>query len=472
MNEDDGMEEINIKSLLEQNYIIVCDTNVYLNVYRYSPEFTEFSMKCLNEIRGKIVVPATVDIEYRKHCKSEYFAMKNRVKKATSNILSQIDLSKKKISNTCDLLKSLQYPDIDELSEKLEDSMITAEQEVENFFEDRSVLEQIADAWGKKDLISELFEEVVCERRIAPFSQSELYSICENGEERYKKQIPPGFKDAKNKDGIRKYSDLIIWKEIISYAKKNQLNIIFVTDDVKPDWWESENVFHPSLIKEFKEDTGKEILPFTSVSFYAQVANDYHIDKTDAIDIALRLTDKDYFERVEESVFERVNDNITYSGESLIESFSAHIGTEGIDELEVIDHEFIEAEQIDREDDRIIYQFKFYVEAEGTSFDYWGRDDDTKQVILSPGAYHKFEGNIIVEVQRTIETFIDYNDDSDFESVEIVSGELKEIEYKPYSDADYDDVPDAYDTCPDCGKQINHENDAGTGFCIECSPNH
>ena len=107
------MEEIDIKSLLEQNYVIVCDTNVYLNVYRYSPEFTEFSMKCLNEIKGKIVIPATVDIEYRKHCKSEYFAMKNRVKKATSNILSQIDSSKKKISNTCDLLKSLQYPDID-----------------------------------------------------------------------------------------------------------------------------------------------------------------------------------------------------------------------------------------------------------------------------------------------------------------------------------------------------------------------
>lgn len=206
---------MNIKELLSQNYIIVCDTNVYLNVYRYSPEFTDFAMSCLRVIKDSIIVPSTVDIEYRKHRRTNYYAMKKRVKKASDNIKNQIDSSKQKISNTCELLASLQYPDIDELNEKLLTGLENLEIDLENFFDDRSVLEQIADAWGERDYINELFGEIVSLKRMDAFSQEKLYAICEEGEERYKKSIPPGFKDAKEKDGIRKYSDLIIWKEII-----------------------------------------------------------------------------------------------------------------------------------------------------------------------------------------------------------------------------------------------------------------
>ena len=36
-------------------------------------------------------------------------------------------------------------------------------------------------------------------------SQEDIYVWCEEGETRYKKEVPPGFKDAKNKDGVRKY---------------------------------------------------------------------------------------------------------------------------------------------------------------------------------------------------------------------------------------------------------------------------
>ena len=101
------------------------------------------------------------------------------------------------------------------------------------------------------DYIYKIVEDIHNSRGMVPFSQDQLYHICDEGEERYEKSIPPGFKDKKDKDGIRKYSDLIIWKEIINYAKENQLDIIFVTDDVKADWWEKESEFHPKLINEF-----------------------------------------------------------------------------------------------------------------------------------------------------------------------------------------------------------------------------
>lgn len=462
------MDVMNIKEILSTfDCVVIFDTNVYLNIYRYSPEFTDFALKCIDEIKGNVIVPATVDMEYRKHRKSEYFAMKKRVQKASENIKSQVESSTKKIKNSCELLKSMQYPDIDELSKSLNLKLIELENEVEKFFEDRSVLDQIADYWNGKDLVNELFKEIIKNGSMDPFSQEELYAICEEGEGRYEKQIPPGFKDAKNKDGIRKYSDLIIWKEIIKYAKENKVNVIFVTDDAKADWWEENNIFHSMLIEEFERETGKIIHPYMSVSFYSKVSEDFGIRKTDAIEIALRLTDSDYFDRVEEKVFDKILGDIVWSRDSLIDTYSSHIGTEGIDELDVISNEFVEAHQIERHNSEIVYQFKYTVEAEGISYDYWGRDDDTKELILSPGAYHRFMGTILVNVTRELETFIDYGEDSDFETVEIVSGDLKEIEYENYS-TDESDAPEGYTYCPHCGNPMNFENDAGTGFCVEC----
>lgn len=38
------------KLLNEENYVIIPDTNVLLNIYRYSPEFSEFGIQCLERV--------------------------------------------------------------------------------------------------------------------------------------------------------------------------------------------------------------------------------------------------------------------------------------------------------------------------------------------------------------------------------------------------------------------------------------
>lgn len=85
------------------------------------------------------------------------------------------------------------------------------------------------------------------------FSKSELKEIFAEGEERYSLNIPPGYTDVNkiNKDTgkflyktfedktiISKFGDLIIWKEIIRYARECELEyLLFVTDEKKPDWF-------------------------------------------------------------------------------------------------------------------------------------------------------------------------------------------------------------------------------------------
>ena len=71
------------------------------------------------------------------------------------------------------------------------------------------------------DIIRDLIEKLHTNSETKGFSINQLINIYEEGEIRYKYKIAPGYKDIKKKDNennneflIRKYGDLIIWKEI------------------------------------------------------------------------------------------------------------------------------------------------------------------------------------------------------------------------------------------------------------------
>lgn len=96
------------------------------------------------------------------------------------------------------------------------------------------------------------------------FSEEELADIFKEGAERYKNNIPPGFADLKDKkDNSHRelYGDLIIWKEIIRESKDREMPILFVTEDIKEDWWEGSRGKTvgplPALRREFFSETGQ-----------------------------------------------------------------------------------------------------------------------------------------------------------------------------------------------------------------------
>ncbi len=68
------------------------------------------------------------------------------------------------------------------------------------------------------------------------FYNEDIDKIKKEGESRYKTKTPPGYCDGNQKQD-NEYGDLFIWKEIIRYAKENDKDVIFVTQDVKEDWW-------------------------------------------------------------------------------------------------------------------------------------------------------------------------------------------------------------------------------------------
>ena len=94
----------------------------------------------------------------------------------------------------------------------------------------------------KNDKILEEITKVFDGRVGDQYDDEKLKKIYLDADDRYSKLIPPGFRDAVEKDKndpqkLRKYGDIIGWFQIIDMAKDLNKPVIFVTDDRKDDWW-------------------------------------------------------------------------------------------------------------------------------------------------------------------------------------------------------------------------------------------
>ena len=425
-------KEFTLKQLIEnEGFVVILDTNILLNIYRYSPDYSEYALNCLTEIKDSIFLPSIVRMEYGKHCRGDYAKMNNRIRNAKANIQKEIDSSRIKILNSLNNLRRLQFPDIDKLAkdfDKIIDDLVSTKDE---FFDNRPVVDYVSHTW-ETDLLMNLVEYIDGKKHVFnELTAQEIYDWDEQGEKRYKNNIPPGYMDKKNKNGVRQYSDFFIWKEILRFVEEEQKDIVFVTDDTKQDWWTSKSnklFFRNELTSEFMK-TGHRIVPLTSDIFYKELSSAYHINRVDNIEIALNKSDKEYFELVSESVFDSIWDDLYYRAIDYINMDTAHIGTEGIEEFEIVEYEFIKGKRVERVGSTFIYKFEYNVELHGISYDYWGRDDDTKEVIKSFGRAHYFEGNIVVDVVREADIFIDI-EDADFNTAKISEGDIIETDYE------------------------------------------
>lgn len=131
--------------------------------------------------------------------------------------------------------------------------------------------------------INKVFEDKVNEK----FSEKELEDIYKQGEERYKENIPPGYKDS-HKSFPDKFGDLVIWNEVIEISKKSEKDILFVSDDRKEDWVDKYNGIdlgpRKELISEFYSETGNLFYSINTKEFIKQISRIYRVEDTDSLE--------------------------------------------------------------------------------------------------------------------------------------------------------------------------------------------
>lgn len=209
------------------------------------------------------------------------------------------------------------------------------------------------------------------------------------------------------------------------------------------------------------------LVPFVGYDFYRAIAHDYNIEAPDAVTMILNATDEAFVDEVSEEVFDSIWSDIAYSGTNFIDEENAHIGSEGVGEWELEDVEFEEYERIEVDSGVATYIFTYQIRITGVSHEYWGRDDGTKEIIMSPDRMHECSGTVNVIVTREVENVINWNEDFEFGDTEISDCIISEDKYE-YDESEYDIY------CSVCGERIGYEWDSyqrdydGNPVCDNC----
>ncbi|MEK5366790.1 PIN-like domain-containing protein [Bacillus sp. FSL R5-0654] len=256
-----------------KNSIIVLDTNVLLNLYRYTQETSEQILNLLQKYKKNLWMPHQVALEYHYNRKSVIVEQSGSYEKV------------------CDAFGDVPNKIRNMLNQDLSNFKKRHKEDVESFFEiiKNVTDEQIKQLRNKNEIELDLTKEDTIKSKITelyenkvgkPYDYSKMKELEKEAEERFKKDIPPGYKDLNKKTGTKfyngvviqnRYGDLILWKQILNFALEREVNIIFLTDEQKEDWWYDINnkIIGPrvELLNEFTYVTNKEFHMFSSIGF-------------------------------------------------------------------------------------------------------------------------------------------------------------------------------------------------------------
>jgi hypothetical protein len=241
--ENNPLTEEELKKLWD-SAIFVFDTNVLLNLYRYSDDTSENFLSTIIKLNDRVWIPFQVGLEFHK----------NRLKVLSDQKKHYQDFEKKINEIIGEIENKHRSPFLSQpLFEKLVSIKNDIKTEVDNKIQkfdkqlnDDSILNKI----------NSVFEGKVGKS----FEVDEIKQLFTDGEKRYDQSIPPGYNDIKKPENER-YGDLIIWKQILSKANTDQIDIILILDDRKEDWWlehQGKTISpRPELLKEFRVETNK-----------------------------------------------------------------------------------------------------------------------------------------------------------------------------------------------------------------------
>lgn len=205
--------------------VFVVDTNVLLDMYRLSPEARDILYATLNKLKDRLWIPYQVAKEYHKNINA---VITSQIKKC-EEMSSQANQLETKIITGCAASRSYPYLSSN-IQKRIKKLVADITKEIEG---EKNSIKSLIKHNPAKNQIAELFDGKIGNE----LSLERLEELYRKGKSRYEGKIPPGYKDVGEKQGNDVYGDLIIWEEMIDYAITNEKDIIFITSDVKEDWY-------------------------------------------------------------------------------------------------------------------------------------------------------------------------------------------------------------------------------------------
>src|SRR5579863_4643618 len=215
------------------------DANFLLDFYRSTPQLQETLFGILDAVvdRSRLTHQAAL----------EYYQNRENVIRESSDSYDQVSElvreATKKIENG---LKQYQKHTAIEV-EKITAIIQKAAADVERLLKE---LKNKHPNYSKRDEIEERLTKLFEGKVGASYTHDRLEDVYQKAVRRFSERIPPGYKDEHDKQGSRRFGDVVLWFQLLDLAREQERPLIFVTAESKEDWWTKGGRPRPELIHE------------------------------------------------------------------------------------------------------------------------------------------------------------------------------------------------------------------------------
>ena len=216
--------------------ILVLDANALLYPYRVPPSQRARLFDLLRAFNGQLWCPYQAALEYQRHRLSVIQEQRDTY----ADLTKRLDTAE---STLTQLRRDHPMINADQFKDMVKRSIAGLKRWIDEVERNHP---QFLGEDRDDDVIRDDWDELLKGRIGEKLSIDDGWK--READKRYSARIPPGFEDAKRKDEGREYGDLIIWKETLAKmgARSGETNhgprpIIFITDDMKADWWRIES---------------------------------------------------------------------------------------------------------------------------------------------------------------------------------------------------------------------------------------
>lgn len=245
---------------------IVLDTNALVNLYRMAAQGRAEYFAVLSHVSDQLWIPRQVVDEFHKVRLSAVASHISGLKSKSAAVGEAAEALQAALRDFARLY-SLADGRVAEYMEPLDRSISGILDHVKN---DVEGFDLEPGRLASHDPIMNRLAEILEGKVGSGIPMEEMEAALKEAERRGVEKIPPGYKDweQKGSDGA---GDYLIWREMIAYAKSVKRQVLFVTSDVKDDWFRRQSGFvigpRPELVKEMREEADSRYHHLTLAEF-------------------------------------------------------------------------------------------------------------------------------------------------------------------------------------------------------------
>ncbi|MGX7761027.1 PIN-like domain-containing protein [Streptomyces angustmyceticus] len=272
-----------------RNGLVALDTNVLLDLYRMNSQVRTDMLTVLHTISERLWVAHQVIIEFWRNRQSEelisYHEKKAGVVKDA--LRSASDRTNRALD---DWVKNVHIGENINIAAPMYEKL----DHVRRIF---SEIEKMLDEQAHKDRVPGIrdtntdpvighLEDLLDGRVGQPYTPERYAEEVNRAKERAERQLPPGYLDFESgkKGNEEAAGDYLVWRQLLDEASNQEADVLFVTRDLKDDWWRkassrASRLPRVELVNEFRDATGGRLFMVEPSVLMQQVSANFKLER-------------------------------------------------------------------------------------------------------------------------------------------------------------------------------------------------